>query len=190
MAQLEAAAHPDAVLVARARSGETWAQEAIFRRYAAPLTAFAERLLQRTDEADDVVQDTFADAFESLAGLREPSALRAWLYGIALRRAQRRLRRRGWLRRLGLDRGLDDATLERLTSPFLAPDARAELVRVDAALSGLPHDVRAAWMLRHVEGESLEDIATIVGCSLATAKRRIAAAEASLDRQLDRRRDA
>jgi RNA polymerase sigma-70 factor (ECF subfamily) len=43
-------------------------------------------------------------------------------------------------------------------------------------LDELPAKERIAWVLRHLEGEQLEDVARIVGCSLATVKRRIAAA--------------
>ncbi|WP_169791624.1 RNA polymerase sigma factor [Sandaracinus amylolyticus] len=167
----------DAELVVRALGGDRWAQEAIFRRYVADVTSLAERLLRRRHEADDVVQDTFADALLALGELRDPSALRAWLLGIAVRRVRRRVRKLALLRTLGLDRGIDDATLELLASPGLSPDTRAELARVDRALARLHPDDRIAWMLRHVEGEKLEDVAAIVGCSLATAKRRIAAAE-------------
>ncbi len=167
----------DAELVARARRGDRWAEEAIFRRYVGPVTALAERLLRRRHEADDVVQDTFADAFVALDDLRDPSALRAWLFGIAVRRVRRRGRKLALLRMLGLDRGIDDGALDQLAAPGLSPEGRAELARIDAALARLHHDDRIAWMLRHVEGEKLEDVAALTGCSLATAKRRIAAAE-------------
>jgi RNA polymerase sigma-70 factor (ECF subfamily) len=167
----------DAELVARARSGDRWAEEAIFRRYVADVTTVVERLLRRRHEADDIVQDTFADALVALAELRDPAALRAWLIGIAVRRVRRRVRKLALLRSLGLDRGVDDGTLELLAAPGLSPEARAELARVEAALARLHADDRIAWMLRHVEGEKLEDVAAMTGCSLATAKRRIAAAD-------------
>lgn len=167
----------DEALVERALTGDAWAEEALFRRYAAQVLSMAERLLRRRSEADDVVQDTFADAFSKLGTLREPRAFRSWLFGITLRRVRRRQRRMALQRTLGLDRGLDDATLSMLVSPTCSPERIAELGRIDVILSQLHPDQRNAWMLRRVEGEKLEDIATIVGCSLATAKRRIQAAE-------------
>jgi RNA polymerase sigma-70 factor, ECF subfamily len=176
----------DAELVRRARAGDRWAQEAIFRRYASRVQALAERLLRRRDEADDVVQDTFADALVALDGLREPEALRSWLFGIAVRRVRRRQRKLGLLRVLGLDRSLDDATLSMVAAPGISPEQGSELARLDAILARLDADDRNAWMLRHVEGEKLEDVAAIVGCSLATAKRRIAAAQVHVDAALAR----
>ncbi|MEZ4251135.1 MAG: RNA polymerase sigma factor [Polyangiales bacterium] len=174
----------DEELVARALGGDRWAQEAIFRRYAARVQSLAERLLRRRDDADDVVQDTFVAAFTTLDQLRDPSALRSWLFGIAVRRVRRRQRRLGMLRLLGLDRGLDDARLSVLAAPGLSPEQGSELARLDTILGRLHADDRNAWMLRHVEGEKLEDVAAIVGCSLATVKRRIAAAQVHVDAAL------
>jgi RNA polymerase sigma-70 factor (ECF subfamily) len=174
----------DETLVERALGGDVWAEEAIFRRYAAQILALAERLLRRRAEADDVVQDTFADAFTKLHTLRDPLAFRSWLFGIAVRRVRRRQRRMAFRRTLGLDRGLDDATLAMVASPACSPERLAELGRIDRILAQLDPDQRNAWMLRRVEGEKLTDIAAIVGCSLATAKRRVQAAEVLIEAAL------
>ena len=81
---------------------------------------------------------------------------------------------------LGLDRGQDDATLTLLAGSNTAAEARAELNRVDIVLKTLDPKDRIAWTLRYVEGESLEDVARLCECSLATAKRRIVAARAAM----------
>ncbi|MDQ3036762.1 MAG: RNA polymerase sigma factor [Myxococcota bacterium] len=170
----------DAELVARASRGDQWAQEAIFRRYVQDVTRVAQRLLRRRDDADDVVQDTFASALTSLDALRDPALLRSWLLGIAVHRVRRRHRRQAFLRMLGLDRGLDDASLAMVAAHDLTPEMAAELALVDGALSTLGADERFAWMLRYVEGEKLEDVAAVLDVSLATAKRRIAVADARI----------
>ena len=59
-------------------------------------------------------------------------------------------------------------------------ESRALLARVYRALDDVPVKERIAWTLRHVEGESLDRVAALCGCSLATAKRRIAAAHGKL----------
>jgi len=168
----------DADLVARALAGDRWAEEALFRRHVAAVAGIATRLLGRREDAEDIVQDTFATALESLSALRDAGAVRAWLVQIAVRKAHRRFRRRKIARALGLDRATDDATLELLASDAADGEARAELRGVDRALAELPVAERMAWMLRHIEGESLEGVASACGCSLATAKRRIARADA------------
>jgi RNA polymerase sigma-70 factor (ECF subfamily) len=167
----------DAQLVARAIEGDRWGREMLYRRHAAYLLAIAARLLGNRGEGEEVVQDTFVTAFEQLRALREPAALRGWLAQIAVSLVRRRLRRGRLMRVLGLDRGADDATLAVLAAPGSNPDQRAELALIDRALSTVNANVRIAWMLRLVEGLELAEVASACGCSLATAKRRIAAAE-------------
>ena len=167
----------DAQLVARAIEGDRWGREMLYRRHAAYLLAIAARLLGNRGEGEEVVQDTFVTAFEQLSALREPAALRGWLAQIAVSLGRRRLRRGRLMRVLGLDRGADDATLAVLAAPGSRPDQRAELALIDRALSNVSANVRIAWMLRLVEGLELAEVASACGCSLATVKRRIAAAE-------------
>src|SRR5262245_35743863 len=94
----------DAELVARAAT-DPWALDALLRRYADELIAIVTRLLGRRDEADDVVQDVFATVIADLHSLRDPSAFRSWLLGIAIRRVRRAFRKRTLWRLFGADRG-------------------------------------------------------------------------------------
>ena len=175
---LPAGGGDDATLVSRAVGGDRWAEEAIYRRHMRPIANLVLRLLRNRAEMDDAVQDTFVAAFEHLGALRDGAALRAWLAQIAVSQVRRRLRRRRLLGLLGLDRTVEDATLEALASAGQPAEARAELGALDRLLATLPDEQRIAWMLRHVEGEELEDVARACSCSLATVKRRIAAADA------------
>jgi RNA polymerase sigma-70 factor (ECF subfamily) len=153
--------------------------EAVFRRYSRYVAAVALRLLGRDDEIDDVVQEVFLEAVRGLARLREQGALKGWLATVTVRVAGRRLRRRRLRLLLGLDRF--PGYLE-LASPDAPPDQRAMIARVYLLLDRIPVRERLAWTLRHVEGEPLDEVARLCGCSLATAKRRIAAARARLDK--------
>lgn len=168
----------DASLVERARAGERWAEEVIYRRYVGTIAGLAVRLLRSRSEMEDVVQETFAIALEKLGSLRDGNALRGWLAQIAVGQVRRRFRRRKLLALLGLDRTEEDAPFESLAAEGITAEEAAELGAIDALLTTLPVEQRIAWVLRHVEGESLEDVARACSCSLATAKRRIAAAEA------------
>ena len=67
--------------------------------------------------------------------------------------------------------------LELVDDSQTSPEDRALLVGLYRCLDRLPLEQRLAWVLRHVQGEQLEDVARLCSCSLATAKRRIAAAE-------------
>jgi len=174
----------DGELVARALEGDAWAEEALYRRHVRRVTDTATRVLGRTAEAEDVVQDTFLKAFSKLHTLRDAALFERWLIRIAMNKVRGRLRKRKLLRTLGLDRTVDDATLERFAAPATPPDVRAELARIDAVLQELAPSHRMAWMLREVEGWSLPDTAAACDCSLATVKRWIGKAKARIDEHL------
>lgn len=170
----------DAELVRRAQAGDQWAEEALFRRYVAYATRLATRLMSRRADADDVVQDVFADVLTSLHKLRDPDAFKSWLSRVVVNRCRKAFRRRKVARALGLDRGQDDASLALLASSEASPEVLAELQLADRVLSKLATEQRTAWLLRYAQGETLESVADLTGCSLATAKRRIAAAQKTL----------
>jgi RNA polymerase sigma-70 factor (ECF subfamily) len=153
----------------------------LYRRHAATLLAMTIRLLGNRVEAEEIVQDTFVTAFERLETLRDPAAVGGWLGQIAVNLVRRRFRKLRLLRFLGLDRGADDATLEALADVALPADERAELALVDRKLGAMKPEVRLAWTLRRVEGLELTEVASLAGCSLATAKRRIAAGDVLVD---------
>jgi len=175
----------DGELVARALAGDRWGHEVIYRRHVSYLLGMVVRMLGRRDDAEEIVQDTFVTAFDQLATLRDPGALRGWLGQIAVSFVRRRLRKLKLLRLLGLDRGCDDATLEELAAPSLAVEARVELGLIDRELGRMSASLRIAWVLRKVDGLELTEVATMTGCSLATAKRRIAAADAFMKAHLE-----
>jgi RNA polymerase sigma-70 factor (ECF subfamily) len=170
----------DAELVLRAVSGDAWAKEALFRRHVRAVTGTVVRLLGGRDpsEAEDIVQDTFVVAFSQLARLRDGRVVRSWLLQIAVRRVYRRLKRRRLLELFGFE--TEHGELALMVERGASPEVMAELALIDGVLAELPIDQRVAWMLRHVEGEALEDIAVILECSLATVKRRIRAADEAI----------
>ena len=176
----------DEELVRRATFGDEWAEEAIYRPYAGMILGTARRLLADGAEAEDVAQETFATAFAAWASLREPARLRRWLLKIAIRLVHRRFRRRKLARLFGFEDGVDDATLDALARPDTSLEARAELLLIARALERVTPAARIAWMLRHVEGLPLDEVATECDCSLSTTKRRIARAQRRIDRFLDK----
>jgi RNA polymerase sigma-70 factor (ECF subfamily) len=166
---------PDGDLVVRARGGDGWALEMLYRRHVQLVAATALRLLRHRADAEDVVQESFLIAFERLDQLAEPAAFRGWLVRIAVSRVHRRYRFRKlfpWRR----ESSTEEVTLEMEAAEGSTPEQRAELALLDRALATLPLDLRTAWVLRHVLGCSIEETATACGCSLATIKRRISAA--------------
>ena len=162
---------------ARERLGQLYAEYARFVAW------FASRLLTRQDEVEDVVQEVFLIAARQLDSLTDPPKIRGWLKTVTLRRAARVLRWKRVRARFGLAKGSESAELW-VASPEASPEDRAALRELFATLDGLPTDLRIAWTLRHLHDESLDGVAQLVGCSLATVKRRVAAAEARLRMEL------
>jgi RNA polymerase sigma-70 factor, ECF subfamily len=162
-------------------AGPGSALEQAFRAHAPQVATVALRILGRRDEADDLVQDVFLKAGRWLSKLDDPSAVHAWLMKVTVRLAWRRLRMRRWRVALGFDDSYDYA--EVAGKGRISPEDAAFLAEVYRILDGMPAGERLAWSLRHVDGEKLEDVAERCACSLATAKRWIAAAQARIAKE-------
>lgn len=171
--------------IARAREGDASARNALAREHLSEIGRFVACHLGDPQEVEDVVQETFLLAFGQLDRLREPEKFRFWLKGIALMRVRQLIRKRKMRRLLGFDSKEDMASLLAVADPGLPADQRAELARLDEVLCTLPSEQRIAWSLRYVEGHKLVEAAEIAGCSLATIKRRITAADARVRAKVD-----
>jgi RNA polymerase sigma-70 factor (ECF subfamily) len=173
----------DAQLVALTRAGERRAFEILYRRHAAFALNLAVRIQGGISEAEDIVHDAFLRAHDRLDDLREDGAFRGWLASIVVRLMRSRLRRVRLLGSLGLG-GPDPIDLDALAAEGASPEMRALLAQIYGVLRRLPVDQRIAWTLRYVEKHTLPDVAEIVGCSLATVKRRVSSAQSLLDAAL------
>jgi RNA polymerase sigma-70 factor (ECF subfamily) len=149
--------------------------EQAYARHAGYVAGLAGRILGRNDEVPDVVQEVFLAAHRWLSAVRHPAAVRTWLGRITVREAARRLRWRRLRHFLQPARAEVDVIAEEA-----AADVRPLVALLYAALDRLPARERAAWILRHLLDEPLDRVAELCDCSLATAKRRIAAAESYL----------
>jgi RNA polymerase sigma-70 factor, ECF subfamily len=170
--------------VAAARAGERRAQEALFLRHRRLVAGLVRRHHPRTDDLDDLVHDTFIAAFQALGTLKNPQAFASWIGSTAIRLTHKRLRRLRLSRRLGLA-AQEEIEWEEVLSPGCTPEVAAELSELSAILDTFPAKERIALVLRKVFGMSLEEIAEATSASLATVKRRVAAAEGRLDRITD-----
>lgn len=149
----------------------------VFRRYAPYVGAIVLQLIGRPGDVDDVVQDVFIQAHRGLSKLRDPAAVRPWLRRIAVRRARR------WLRKRWVRRWLGEADIDmqpELVDSSASPEERAQIAHIYRMLDKMPRDERIVWVLRLVEGETLEAIADLLGCSVSTVQRRLKAAQAAM----------
>jgi RNA polymerase sigma-70 factor (ECF subfamily) len=166
----------DAVLVAAALRGELRAQEVLFKKHALMVNGLCFRLLGSREELDDLVQESFLQAFRSLKTLDKPEAFRGWLSAIVVRTAHNLIRRRRLMSRLGL-RATAPIAVEDLIAPGAPLEAMFELGSIYRALEALPAKVRIALVLRRIEGRQLDEVAELMGASLASVKRWLADAD-------------
>ncbi|MFA4892392.1 RNA polymerase sigma factor [Brevundimonas sp.] len=175
--------HSDAELVSRALAGSDAAFSRLVERHQAAVRGFLRRALGGGwAEADDVAQDAFLAAWRSLRSLRDPSGVRAWLCGIAWRKARDRIRasRRGAAR--------DGVWLETIDTP--AGVSHEDRLSMAAAMAELPADVRACVALCLADGWSHGEASVALGLPLGTVKSHVARGRARLLKALGGTDDA
>lgn len=159
----------DAELVAAASSGDVEAFAALSRRYRDSYTRFAVRMVGNRDEAEDVLQSAFIRAYRALASCRDPSRFGAWLYQIVANECRTFV-----VRRARRERRLVRDELE-LHAASVDPtvDARETFEDVQYALAQLDVDQREAFLMKHVEDLSYEEMAEITGVGVSALKMRV-----------------
>jgi RNA polymerase sigma-70 factor (ECF subfamily) len=162
----------DAALVGAVRAGDAGAPGRMWDRHACLVRRILRRVLGPVD-VEDAVQDAFLRLFRDLGSLRDPSALRSFLIGITFHVAKSELRRRRARRWLALSD--DGVVVEPEALPADGRDeARAAILRLYRVLDRISDERRAVFVLRFVEGLELAELSSVLGCSLATTKRRVA----------------
>lgn len=155
--------------------------DAVYRRYGRYVAAVIFRLEGRKAEVEDLVQEVFLEATRGLAGLQQPEAIKGWLATIAVRVVRRHLHRRRLRAFLGRDVGADYLNL---VDPSASPVDRLILNAVYRVLDEIPTDDRIAFCMHVIEGETLDAVARLCGCSCSTAKRRIARAQRAIEKRM------
>jgi RNA polymerase sigma-70 factor (ECF subfamily) len=186
----------EAALVQRCAAGDDAAFAELVAEHQRMVVQLAINLLGDRDEALDLSQDVFIRVFRTIGQFRGQSALRTWIYRIAINQA--RNRHRFWRRRRRADQvSLDAHVAEHgdfRCGAELGPDrilAQKELAaRLREALDGLPFDQRTVIVLREVDGLSYEDIAFSLGVAVGTVKSRLTRARQTLRAGLREERTA
>lgn len=160
------AAADDRIVAGRAADGDPEAFRVLILRYGPLMRGYARRILNATDEVDDVVQESFITAWQQLPELQKPEAVRSWLMRIVSRKAIGRLRSRH--PQLNITE-LEQAAPESAT-PARLTEQRSQLEELSAALSELPEAQRQCWVLREVAGYSYDEIAEELDVPLSTVR--------------------
>jgi RNA polymerase sigma-70 factor, ECF subfamily len=189
----------DQSLLARAATGDADALEALMTRYSARIYRLAYGITRSAPDAEEVVQDVFLQIINKGPGFEGRAALSSWIYRITTNLSLNK--RRGKRREL-------ETSLDGMLPTFLPDGHRAgerafvvadwsempddallsgEARRMlEAAIDRLPEHYRAVLVLRDVEELSNEEVAQIVGDSVAAVKTRLHRARMALREQLTR----
>jgi RNA polymerase sigma factor (sigma-70 family) len=149
-------------LVAGAQAGSIEAFEALFRRYRDRIASFVRASVRDEGRTEDLVQEIFFSAHNSLATLEHPSAFRAWLYQIARNACLDEARRKSRQDELILGWEEFPPPDERIVIHHQDADRmlsqKEELSHLTQALDGLPQSQHEALVLRELEGMSYDEI--------------------------------
>ena len=176
----------DAQLVARSLKHDHEAFGQLIERHASTIVNLAYRMVGNRAEAEDLAQETFLTAFKALSTFREDSKFSTWLYRIGVNKCK------DWLRAKRPGKGpadLDaDEALDRHVAETRTPERLLSQQQVaqelDQAIARLPPLYREAFVLKHVEGFSYEEMQAVLGVSTDTLKMRVYKGRVQLSREL------
>jgi RNA polymerase sigma-70 factor (ECF subfamily) len=183
----------DSVAVARVRSGDGDAYRVLVDRHSRSVFRLAYRMTGNEQDSEDVVQETFLRAYKQLHRWEARSSFGTWLYRIAANYSLDLMRRRKRHGEVTMnDSGPDDDALEMaqaLPSTDAGPERLLFSNRVQACVTGalneLSQQERTAFVLRHFEGQSIDEISAALGLSGNAAKHSIFRAVQKLRRALE-----
>jgi RNA polymerase sigma-70 factor, ECF subfamily len=169
----------DAATVALARDGDSEAFRALVERHGRAVYRLAYRMTGSAQDAEDVVQETFLKAYKQLSRFESRANFGTWLHRIAVNCSIDLIRSRPHR-----ETGHDDADLEHFgagaestaaagTSPERLMMSTEVQQRMADAMANLSRMERAAFILRHFEGRSIEEISQSLGLKTNAAKHSI-----------------
>lgn len=176
----------DADLVARSLKQDHEAFGQLIDRHATSIVNLAYRMVGNRAEAEDLAQETFLSAFKSLSTFRADSKFSTWLYRIATNKCK------DWLRAKRPGQGQQDVDIDELLDIEVAEDRTPERLlsqqqvaqELEQAIQRLPPLYREAFVLKHIEGLSYEEMQEILGVNGDTLKMRVYKGRVQLSREL------
>ncbi len=147
--------------------------DSLYDRFAPYVAKVTLHLLGDDTFVEDIVQEVFLTCFRKLDTLCNIEHARRWLVKVTVQKARRRLRKKKIAQFLGLSEpGIPEPSM-----PSVSANDRAAMTLLYSLLERVPLDCRLAWSLRYLEGAEILEVANALGCSPATAKRRIQTAQ-------------
>jgi RNA polymerase sigma factor (sigma-70 family) len=166
----------DEKLIAMARSGNPGAFEAIVDRYQGRLLGFCRQMLGSTEDAEDVLQEVFVNAYRAMLADEREINLRPWLYRIARNRCLNHLRKP----KADAQESMDMVPEVDAASTAERVHNREEFRQILCDVNKLPETQRAALLLREMDALSYEEIAAAMDTTVPSVKSLLVRARISL----------
>ena len=167
---IESEAIEQELLAIRCQLGEIAAFDELVARWHAPMWQYVRRMADQNELADELIQETWLRVLRGIAGLREPSRLVPWMFGIARHVMMDRLRQK-YRQEALLENALDD-----LTAPADEVDEherRDNIANVLDKLENLPLPQRELLTLYYLDELSIEEVGQVLGVPAGTVKSRL-----------------
>ena len=176
----------DGQLVVRSLKQDHEAFGQLIDRHASAIVNLAYRMVGNRAEAEDLAQEAFLTAFKALPMFRADSKFSTWLYRIAANKCK------DWLRAKRPGQGPYDVDADEVLDLYVAEERTPEQLlsqqqvgqELEQAIQRLPPLYREAFVLKHVEGLSYEEMEEILGVSGDTLKMRVYKGRLQLSRDL------
>jgi RNA polymerase sigma-70 factor, ECF subfamily len=189
----QASGFDETALVAQAQQGSVEAFTELVNRYEGNIFRLARHITQSSEDAEDVLQETFLKAYEHLKDFQGNSKFYTWLVRIAVNQSLMKLRKRKSDASVSLDDPFDTGE-ENLTREIAVwepnPEqtySREEIREIlEKAIESLPPAFRTVFSLRDIEGLSTEETATMLNLSIPAVKSRLLRARLRLREKLTR----
>jgi RNA polymerase sigma-70 factor, ECF subfamily len=179
----------DAAAVARAKAGDKDGFRSLVERHSRSVFRLAYRLTGNEQDAEDVVQETFLRAYKQLQHFESRASFGTWLYRIAANYSLDLIRSRKRHHDHRPPAEEENDALLSIPASTPGPDRMAYSVqvegRISAAMAELSEQERTAFVLRHFEGFSIEEIAATLGLGASAAKHSIFRAVQKLRKALE-----
>jgi len=172
------------------RTGDMTKFKSLVRRYQNRIYSAAVRILGNTEEAEEVVQDTFVKVHENIDKFRNQASFSAWVFRIAHNQCVNTLRNKRKKRGFALlsfdpqstpldsdDLSDSSPVVSQLADPGPTPEEESDLSEqeqmIASSLRQLPETQREVLVLHDIEGFSYQEISNIVGASIGTVRSRL-----------------
>jgi RNA polymerase sigma-70 factor (ECF subfamily) len=162
----------DLELAQRCRHGDAAAFEELYRAHAGRIYNLVFRMAGPGQDAEDLLQEVFLNAYRKLGSFRGDSSLGTWLYRLAVNHCLDFLRGRQARMARATDSLDDEGAIEPAAASPAVPTAVSRL-DLDRAIARLPQGCRAAFILHDVEGFEHNEVAKLLGVSEGTSKSQV-----------------